>query len=145
MPTRQAIVADITCDSDGKIDRFIDLHDVKRILPVHKLNDEEYYLGVFLTGAYQETLGDMHNLLGAANVLHVRTDESGETRITREEYGDSVENVLSYVEYDPKLLLQRIRDQAGAATSAGRITRKEKNRIISAYIDGMKGYTYFER
>jgi len=109
MPTRQAVLADISCDSDGKIDTFIDLRDVKHILPLHEMNSEEYYLGVFLVGAYQETLGDMHNLLGDINVVHVRTSEDGNIKYVTEVPGDSVEEVLSYVEYDPGELLKGIK------------------------------------
>lgn len=145
MPTRQAVLADITCDSDGKIDRFIDLHDVKHTLPLHELGEEEYYLGVFLVGAYQETLGDMHNLLGDINVIHVRLDDKGEAEYVREVPGNSVEEVLSYVEYNPKELLQNIRKTADRAMKAGRITATEQGAIIAAFDAGMKGYTYFEK
>jgi arginine decarboxylase len=144
-PPCQAVLADITCDSDGKIDKFIDLRDVRKQLPLHELNGEEYYLGVFLVGAYQETLGDMHNLLGDVNVLHIRIDADGKAETVRAESGDTVEEVLSYVEYDPPQLLQRIREVVDAATAAGRVEPTDKQAIIQAFDDGMKGYTYFER
>ena len=102
-PSRQGILADITCDCDGKIDRFIDLHDVRRVLPLHELKDgEDYLLGVFLVGAYQETLGDLHNLFGDTNVVGIRFDEEGEVEFTRIVEGDTVADVLSYVEYDAR-------------------------------------------
>src|SRR5690606_21332969 len=105
-PSRRAIFADITCDSDGKIDKFADLHDVRRTLPVHEQKEgEEYYIGVFLVGAYQETLGDLHNLLGDTNVVSVRINDNGSFDFVREIEGDSIWDVLSYVEYEPKNLV----------------------------------------
>ena len=145
IPTRQAVIADITCDSDGKIDTFTDLHDVKATLPLHELNHEEYYLGAFLVGAYQETLGDMHNLLGNINVLHVRVNNKGKIEYVREVPGDSVEEVLSYVEYNPKKLLKHIRKIADRAVRSGRITIMQKKNILKAFDVGMAGYTYFEK
>lgn len=144
MPTRQAILADITCDSDGKIDRFIDLHDVKSTLPVHELRGEEYYLGVFLVGAYQETLGDLHNLMGDTNVLHVRVGKDGHVEYAHEIAGDTVADVLSYVEYDPRDMIENVRAIAEKAVRNNRITPEERREIMSAYEDGMRGYTYFE-
>src|SRR3989339_1810915 len=133
IPTRQAVIADITCDSDGKIDTFTDLHDVKTTLPLHELNDEEYYLGAFLVGAYQETLGDMHNLLGNINVLHVRVNDKEKIEYVREVPGDSVEEVLSFVEYNPKKLLKHIRKIADRAVRSGRITIMPKKNILKAF------------
>ena len=145
MPTRMAVLSDITCDSDGKIDTFIDLHDVKHVLPLHDPGKNEYYLGAFLVGAYQETLGDMHNLLGHTNVLHVKVGEDGQVDYTAEIAGDSVEEVLTYVEFDPRDILQRIRGIAEQAVKAKRLSAKEKGAILGAYENGMRGYTYFER
>jgi arginine decarboxylase len=103
-----ATVADITCDCDGKIDKFIDIHGVRKALPLHQLiPGEEYYLGVFLVGAYQETLGDLHNLFGDTNVVTIRVTEDGRYSLVRELEGDTVADVLSYVEYDPKSMLAR--------------------------------------
>lgn len=144
MPVRQATIADITCDSDGKIDRFIDLHDVKTTLPLHEWKNQEYYLGVFLVGAYQETLGDLHNLLGDTNVLHIRVGKDGQVEYTNEISGDSVADVLSYVEYDPREMINRVRVTAEQAVRDGRITATERRDIMSAYETGMRGYTYFE-
>ena len=145
MPTRHAIISDITCDSDGKIDKFIDLHGVKTTLPLHEVNGAEYYLGVFLVGAYQETLGDLHNLLGDTNVVTIRVFEDGAYEISRELHGDSVADVLHYVEYDVKALLDRFRATAELAVRDGRITPQERRVIMSAYEAGLRGYTYFER
>ncbi|NCD32212.1 MAG: biosynthetic arginine decarboxylase [Spartobacteria bacterium] len=145
-PIREAILADITCDCDGKIDHFIDLHDVKRTLRVHEINnDEEYYLGAFLVGAYQETLGDLHNLLGDTNVVGIRIDESGHVHYTHEMEGDSVADVLSYVEYDTKAMIARIRSMAEQAVRKGTITPTERRNIMQFYETGLRGYTYFEK
>ncbi|MBI2442178.1 MAG: biosynthetic arginine decarboxylase [Lentisphaerae bacterium] len=144
MPARQGTLADITCDSDGKIDRFIDLHDVKSTLPLHELRGEDYYLGVFLVGAYQETLGDLHNLLGDTNVLHVRVGKDGTVEYTHEITGDTVADVLSYVEYDPRDMIDQVRIMAEQAVRDNRITATERREIMSAYETGMRGYTYFE-
>jgi len=145
MPAHQAVIADITCDSDGKIDTFTDLHDVRNTIPLHDLNQDEYYLGAFLVGAYQETLGDMHNLLGNINVLHVRVNNKGKVEYVREVPGDSVAEVLSYVEYKPKKLLKHVRKIADRAVRSGRITVKQKRSILRAFDIGMAGYTYFEK
>ena len=145
-PTNEAILADITCDCDGKIDRFIDLRDVRRTLPLHELrDDEDYVLGVFLVGAYQETLGDLHNLLGDTNVVSVQIDADGQLHYTREIEGDSVADVLSYVEYEPKEMIRRMRSKAEQAVKNGAISPKERRAIMEAYMSGLRGYTYFER
>ncbi len=146
-PTRQAILSDITCDSDGRIDNFIDpKQGVRDTLDLHPLvNGDEYYLGVFLVGAYQETLGDLHNLLGDTNVVSVRVNDDGTFEFVREIRGDSVADILSYVEYDPRRILEDIRQMAENAVRAGRISPSERFRVMQAFEDGLRGYTYFER
>ncbi|HEY8241798.1 MAG TPA: arginine decarboxylase, partial [Kiritimatiellia bacterium] len=145
-PGRKAVLADITCDCDGKIDRFIDLHDVKKTLPLHEINGHgEYYLGVFLVGAYQETLGDLHNLLGDTNVVSVRVGASGQLEYAKEIAGDTVADVLSYVEYNVQDMVDQMRRIAEAAVRNGRITAEERREIMQAYEVGLRGYTYFER
>ena len=145
-PSRNGIISDITCDCDGKIDRFVDLHDVRNTLPLHELiQDEEYYLGAFLVGAYQETLGDLHNLLGDTNVVSVRISPDGRYEIVKEIEGDSVESVLSYVEFEPKNLVAKFRENAENAVRDGRISPMERKQIMDAYEAGLRGYTYFER
>lgn len=145
-PTRNAIIADITCDCDGKIDRFIDRFGAKRFLPLHELKEsEEYYLGVFLVGAYQETLGDLHNLLGDTNVVTVTLHENGKFDFVGELEGDTVADILSYVEYDPKRLLMKFRKTAEAAVKEGFISPLERKSVMQAYEAGLRGYTYFER
>ncbi len=146
-PSRQAILSDITCDSDGRIDHFIDSSQgVKNTLDLHPLVEgEEYYLGAFLVGAYQETLGDLHNLLGDTNVVSVRVTEDGGFEFVRELRGDSVADILSYVEYDPRRILEGLRKHAEAAVRAGRIAPAERYSIMQAFENGLRGYTYFER
>ncbi len=146
LPSRQGILSDITCDSDGRIDHFIDQQGMKRTLDLHPLKDgEEYYLGVFLVGAYQETLGDLHNLLGDTNVVSIRVQEDGTYEFVREARGDSVADILSYVEYDPRRILEDIREFAEIAVREGRISASDRFRIMQTYEDGLRGYTYFER
>ncbi|MFN3659712.1 MAG: biosynthetic arginine decarboxylase [Brevinematales bacterium] len=146
MPNRDAIISDITCDSDGKLDHFIDPHGEKLTLPLHELKgDEEYYVGVFLVGAYQETLGDLHNLLGDTNVVTIRINEDGTYNFVSEIEGDSVADVLSYVEYDIKYIRRRFREMAEKAVSENRISVQERASILKALEDGLDGYTYYEK
>lgn len=145
-PTREAIIADITCDCDGKIDSFIGLHEAQKTLPLHQLNDgEEYYLGVFLVGAYQETLGDLHNLFGDTNVVSVRLGTDGSYEFVKEMHGDTIADVLSYVEFQPKELLTRYRNTAERAVQEGRITARERTEMINKFNESMRGYTYYEK
>ena len=144
-PTRQAIIADITCDSDGKIDQFIGARGIRKTLPVHPLIEgEPYYLGVFLVGAYQETLGDLHNLMGDTNVVSVRINENGTFDFVREISGDSIADVLSYVEYQPQQLLEQFRNTAEQAVRAGRVSVAERQAVLAAFGASLRGYTYFE-
>jgi arginine decarboxylase len=144
-PARQGIIADITCDCDGKIDRFIDKTDVSRILPLHDLKDnEDYILGAFLVGAYQETLGDLHNLFGDTHVVGIRFDEDGDLEYFRELEGDTVEDVLEYVEYEPKELTRRFREKAEKAVKKQLISGTERKAIMTIYNEGLRGYTYHE-
>ncbi|MCC6610116.1 MAG: biosynthetic arginine decarboxylase [Burkholderiales bacterium] len=144
-PTRQAIIADITCDSDGKIDRFIGARGIRKSLPVHPLVEgAPYYFGVFLVGAYQETLGDLHNLMGDTNVASVRINEDGTFDVAREMAGDSIADVLSYVEYQPQQLLEQFRTTAEQAVRKGRISVGERQAILEAFSASLRGYTYYE-
>jgi len=145
-PTRMACLSDITCDCDGRIDKFIDQHDVKSVLPVHTFRKgEPYMLAAFLVGAYQETLGDLHNLFGDTNVVSVQVDEDGEIEYVQELQGDTVGDVLSYVEYRPERLMEQFRSLAEEAVKAKRITPAERREILAAYDNGLRGYTYFEQ
>ncbi len=146
LPKNNAVIADITCDCDGKIDHFIDLHDVKSTLPLHEVkNGDDYYLGVFLVGAYQETLGDLHNLFGDTNVVSVRINPEGNFDLINEIHGDSVADVLSYVEFDIKEMHSNFRATAEEAVRIGLITPRERREIMSSYDNGLRGYTYYER
>ena len=143
-PTRRGILADITCDSDGKIEDFIDLKDVKQVLELHPLlNGQPYCLGVFLVGAYQEILGDLHNLFGDTNAVHISL-ENGGYKVEQVETGDTVEDVLHYVSYDKNELIHRLRSAAEAAVRAGRITVEDLRLFMTMYQNGMDGYTYLE-
>jgi len=144
-PNRQGSFSDITCDCDGKIDSFIDLHDVKKTLPLHEVRPgEDYVCGVFLVGAYQETLGDLHNLFGDTNIVSVKLDADGRIDFTSEVKGDSVADVLGYVEYDPKDLVAMFRDRAERAVREGKLSPTERREIVENYAAGIQGYTYFE-
>lgn len=146
-PTRQAVLADITCDCDGKIDRFINPQQgFNKTLALHQLNaNEEYYLGVFLVGAYQETLGDLHNLFGDTNVVSVRINRDGSYDFVKEIHGDTIADVLNYVEYEPKELQLRYRNTAENAVREGRITARERQHIIQTFNASLNGYTYYEK
>jgi arginine decarboxylase len=145
-PTRRAILADITCDSDGKVDRFIDLRDVKRTLELHPLkHNEPYYLGFFLVGAYQEILGDMHNLFGDTNVVHVDLDDAGRPRLTHVLRGERVQDVLEYVEYFESDLLANLRRSVEKSLEEERITFEESALLYRRYEAGLHGYTYLTR
>lgn len=143
-PTRRGVLADLTCDSDGKINQFIDLHDVKTTLELHPLKeDEPYILGVFLVGAYQETLGDLHNLFGDVNAVHI-TSQGQEYRVEHVVEGDTVREVLSYVEYDQRVLVERVRRSIEKAISRGRMTFEESASLVRHFEAGMSGYTYLD-
>ena len=143
-PTREAVLGDITCDSDGKLDQFIDRRDVKRTLPLHPFTGEPYYLGVFLVGAYQEILGDLHNLFGDTHAVHVSQDASGNVMLESVIKGDTVREVLDYVEFDSDTLMQKLRDSVEAAVREGRVDVEESGRLLRFYEDGLHGYTYLE-
>lgn len=144
-PTRRAILADMTCDSDGKIDRFVDLKDVKPYLPLHGLkNGDPYYLGAFLVGAYQEILGDLHNLFGDTNAVHVDLDASGAVKFTHVVEGDTVREALTYVQYDAADLFERLRSVIERELGAGRLSNEESAKIQKRYREALEGYTYLE-
>lgn len=145
-PTQDAVIADLTCDCDGKIDNFITKHGIKPTLRLHKVKKgEEYYLGVFLVGAYQETLGDLHNLFGDTNVVSVKILEDGKYGFQREFHGDSISDVLTYVEYDPKMMTEKFRKRAEKAVQTGKISATRRKQMMSAYKESLDGYTYFEK
>ncbi len=143
-PTNHAILGDVTCDSDGKIDQFIDRRDVKHTLPLHPANGEPYYLAVFLIGAYQEILGDMHNLFGDTHAVHVTLDADGGVVLDAVIKGDTVREVLQYVDFDPNALVAKLRTDAETAVRENRMTFEESGRLLKFYEEGLGGYTYLE-
>ncbi len=144
-PTRRAVLGDITCDSDGKIDQFIDLRDVRSTLDLHNYDGQNpYYLGAFLLGAYQEILGDLHNLLGDTNAVHVYLDEDGGYSIDEFIPGDTVKEVLHYVQYSAEKLLERMRKEVEKALRSGKISFTESRQFLRFYESGLDGYTYLE-
>lgn len=146
-PTRSAILADITCDSDGCIDRFVDLRNIKDVLGLHPWKEkEDYLIGIFLVGAYQEILGDLHNLFGDNNVVQIALDgERNVYRIEHVEYGDSVSEVLAYVQQSKDDLISEFRQSVEQAVRAGNCSLEEARHILETYRSGFEGYTYMER
>jgi len=143
-PTCRATLADLTCDSDGKIDQFIDLKDVKSLLELHPLRSgQSYYLGMFLNGAYQEIMGNLHNLFGDTNTVHIRLTPKG-YHIEHVVRGETVREVLSYVQYDPEDLLENIRNQAEHALQEGQITLQEAQLLLKNYEQSLSSYTYLK-
>jgi arginine decarboxylase len=141
-PTRRGVFADLTCDSDGKIDQFIDPHDVRDVLDLHPWTGAPYYIGVFLVGAYQEILGDLHNLFGDTDAVHVRLADDGSPIVEHVVEGDTVEDVLAYVAYDRKTLVEKVRRTIEEALRAGRMSLEESARLRKRYEQGLSEYTY---
>ncbi|WP_309669979.1 biosynthetic arginine decarboxylase [Gemmatimonas sp.] len=141
-PVRRGTLQDVTCDSDGKIDRFVGDKKGRPSLELHEFRDgEDYILGIFLTGAYQEILGDLHNLFGDTNAVHVRLNDQGAYEITDLVEGDTVTEVLNYVQFGASQLLATFRRKVNSASS---LTREEANAFIADYVAGLEGYTYLE-
>ncbi|AHG91184.1 Biosynthetic arginine decarboxylase [Gemmatirosa kalamazoonensis] len=140
-PTRRGTLQDVTCDSDGKIDRFVGDKTGRPSLELHEFRDgEDYVLGIFLTGAYQEILGDLHNLFGDTNAVHVKFTERGYD-ITDLVHGDTVTEVLNYVQFHAATLLTTWRRKVGSAKG---LSRQEANAFVADYVAGLEGYTYLE-
>ncbi|MGH9655573.1 MAG: biosynthetic arginine decarboxylase, partial [Bryobacteraceae bacterium] len=135
-PMRKAVLGDISCDSDGKVDQFIDRRDVKKTLPLHAFNGSRYVLGTFLLGAYQEILGDLHNLFGDTNAVHVSLDENGEVVLETVVQGDSVRKVLDYVQYNSQTLIDQFRRDVEIAVREQRIGYGEAGRLLKSYEEG---------
>lgn len=141
-PTRNATLQDITCDSDGKIANFVKEGHLSHVLPLHALRrNEPYYLGVFLVGAYQEILGDMHNLFGDTNAVHVSVKD-GHYHIDQIIDGETVEEVLDYVQYNPKKLVRQLEIWVTKSVKNGKISLEEGKEFLSNYRSGLYGYTY---
>ncbi|MBV9441292.1 MAG: biosynthetic arginine decarboxylase [Acidobacteriaceae bacterium] len=144
-PSRNGVLGDISCDSDGKIDQFIDRRDVKKTLPLHPFNNGGYILGAFLLGAYQEILGDLHNLFGDTNAVHVSLDEQGDVILETVVQGDTVREVLDYVQYNSQALVDRFRKDVETAVREQRIGYEDAGRLLKFYEEGLQGYTYLEQ
>ena len=143
-PTRNCTIQDITCDSDGKIANFVTNRNISHCLPVHTLKkDEPYYLGVFLVGAYQEILGDMHNLFGDTNAVHISVKDN-HYHIDQIFDGETVEEVLDYVQYNPKKLVRQLEIWVTKSVKEGKISLEEGKEFLSNYRSGLYGYTYLE-
>jgi len=143
-PDRAVTLQDITCDSDGKIDNFISTRNLSYYLPVHSLKQKEsYYIGVFLVGAYQEILGDLHNLFGDTNAVHVTVNDKG-YEIDQVIDGESVAEVLEYVQYNPKKMVRAVETWVTSSVKHGTISAEEGKEFLSNYRSGLYGYTYLE-
>jgi arginine decarboxylase len=142
-PTRKAVIADLTCDSDGKIDKFIDLQGVQRHIDLHPYrSDQPYYLGIFLVGAYQECLGNLHNLFGDTNAVHVDVDDLGQPRITSIVEGDTIKEVLSYVQYSGDDLISGLNSLIDKAVRHGTMSAEDSAKFMQRYKESLGGYTY---
>lgn len=143
-PEEYGTLLDVTCDSDGEINRFIDLRDVKEILELHTLNEEPYYLGVFLLGAYQDTLGDFHNLFGTVNEAQIYLEENGDWHVQKVIRGSTVEEVLSLFRYDRDWMVAAFRDLVEKSVKNGAVGKNEGSRILRNYEKEMDEYTYLK-
>lgn len=143
-PTHLATLQDVTCDSDGKISRFVSPQGISGALPVHTLKaGEHYYIGIFLVGAYQEILGDLHNLFGDTNAVHISVNENGYI-LEQVIDGETVADVLDYVEYNPKKLVRNLESWVSASMKSGKISSDEGRQFLDNYKSGLYGYTYLE-
>src|SRR5205085_4471399 len=142
-PTRTGVLADITCDSDGKIDHFVSLRELKRTLELHELRGaDRYYLAAFLVGAYQETLGDLHNLFGDTHVVHIRLHDEGGWWIEEVVKGDTANKVLGYMQYDVDDLFPQFSSDCERAVREGRMSLAETQALRRFYQSELEGYTY---
>jgi len=141
-PTRRGVLADVTCDSDGKIDRFTHLREDKRALELHEFTGEPYYIGAFLVGAYQEILGDLHNLFGDTHAVHVSLGPDGRAKVQHMLEGDTAREVLGYVQYSVDELVERMRRLVVRAVEEDRLTPRESSKLLRTYESGLAGYTY---
>lgn len=143
-PSRIATLQDVTCDSDGKIAHFVSPQGISDALPVHPLkNGEHYYIGVFLVGAYQEILGDLHNLFGDTNAVHISVNENGHV-LEQVIDGETVADVLDYVQYNPRKLVRNLESWVTSSMKEGKITPEEGRQFLNNYKSGLYGYTYLE-
>lgn len=146
-PKHRATLADLTCDSDGKISKFIDTetYELQDFIEIHEFDkSQDYFMGVFMTGAYQEILGDLHNLFGDTDAVHITVDENGDYSVDHVVHGDSVADLLSYLSYHRPELVERIRKASESSISKGSLTRGESRLLLKYYEEGLSGYTYLE-
>ncbi|HSG91940.1 MAG TPA: hypothetical protein VLA56_22185, partial [Pseudomonadales bacterium] len=142
-PERRATLVDITCDSDGEIDKFVDLKDIKEALELHALNDgEPYYLAIVLIGAYQDTMGDLHNLFGSVNEAHLVVDDDGKVHVKRIRRGNSVRETLAAFGYEAKDLAARVQAILEDKQNNETITPREARQLLSEYRGQFDAYTY---
>jgi arginine decarboxylase len=144
-PTTQAVLADITCDSDGKIDTFIDRRDIRKTLPLHEPNGKPYYLGAFLIGAYQDILGDLHNLFGDTNMVHVDLQPDGKVKLGTVLKGETVREVLDHVKFNDRDLIERLQSEVERAVGDGLINFEQAGDLMKCYESGLNSYTYLEK
>ena len=145
-PTKQAVLADVTCDSDGRLDRFIDARGTQRSIRLHPISpDAPYYIGIFLVGAYQEILGDLHNLFGDTNAVHVNLESDGTPRTTKIVRGETMQEVLEYVQFSSDELFERLRLATDEALRTGRMSAREVRKLVSRYREALASYTYLIR
>lgn len=142
VPTRRAILADMSCDSDGKIDRFVGRREHHHDLPLHQFQNSPYYIGIFLVGAYQEILGGLHNLFGDANAIHVELDKDGQWIIKHVVEGDTIEEVLNYAQYNPQQLMKQLRVLIEKALKSGRLSAADSAKLQKKFREALESYTY---
>jgi arginine decarboxylase len=146
-PERRATLADLTCDSDGKIESFIDMENGAQqgYIEVHDLApNTPYYMGAFLAGAYQEILGDLHNLFGDTDTVHITINENGTYVVDHVLYGDTVTEVLSYLDYSRPEMVELVRKSTEQSISRGSLSHAEARLLMKHYEEGLAGYTYLE-
>jgi len=144
-PSMQGMLCDITCDSDGKINRFADISDVRKTLPLHPLiNGDPYFIGIFMTGAYQDIMGDLHNLFGRVNEAHVFLDPDEDSGFYIEETisGHTISQVLELTQYYPHDLLRTLKEQINEAIKTDRLKPNEGMRLLTEYEKGLTDHTY---
>jgi arginine decarboxylase len=142
MPTRKATIVDLTCDSDGTIHQFVQAKKISKWINLHEFNNTPYYIGVFLVGAYQEILGGLHNLFGDTNAVHVDFDEQGNCEIKNLIEGDSIREVLGYVQYNTDDLMERLRCAIEKALKNNHLTFEESAKLKYHFKQALESYTY---
>jgi len=145
-PDRRAVLNDITCDSDGMINKFVLKDGISNTIPLHSIEEnKDYFLGVFYIGAYQETLGDLHNLFGDTNVVTIKLKDDGGYQLLHEQEGDTISEVLSYVEYEPKDIINRFKRIVEDAVRSRDLSLSERKELTLSFKESISGYTYFEK